>query len=189
MTISSTSLSLAASTAATRSLTPIRVDRHAEAVLGLDLVAFGDGDVAHVVAEAHHPQAAQRLRSDARPHPRADAAAHGGIADVAGHRLARHAEPGHDVGELAVAVGGLVEVHEVHVDRRPWQRLVGLGVQMEQRLAQLVEPVDPHLRRRERVHPRDHADAPIVGVGIEAGTADRRRAGEHRLPHERDLQG
>ena len=34
----------------------VGVDREAEPQLGVDLVAFGDGDVAHVVAEAGHPQ-------------------------------------------------------------------------------------------------------------------------------------
>ena len=41
--------------------------------------------------------------------------------------------------ELAVAVGGLVQVHEVHVDEF-WQRLVRLRVQVEQRLAEACSP-------------------------------------------------
>ena len=48
----------------------VGVDRDAEAQLGLDLVALGDGDVAHVVAEAGQPQRAQRGRAPARRAPR-----------------------------------------------------------------------------------------------------------------------
>jgi len=47
-----------------------------------------------------------------------------------------HPDPGLDVGELAIAVRRLVEVHEVHVDGRPGQLDVGLGVQVQQRLLQ-----------------------------------------------------
>jgi hypothetical protein len=96
------------------------------------------------------------------------------------------AEPGLDVPELPVAVRGLVEVHEVHVDRRPRQRGVGLGVQVQQRLAQRVQPGDPHLRRGEGVHPGDDADAGRVGVGLEHRAADRAGVGEHRLPDHPD---
>ena len=46
---------------------PVRVHRDAEAMLRLDLVTFGDGDVAHVVAEAHEAQVAQRSRARSPP--------------------------------------------------------------------------------------------------------------------------
>ena len=48
------------------------------------------------------------------------------------------AEPhaGLDEPELAVAVRGLVEVHEVHVDLRPRQLAVELRVQVQERLAE-----------------------------------------------------
>ena len=45
-----------------------------------------------------------------------------------------------DVAEFAVAVGGLVEVHEVHVDALPWQLDAELGVQMQQRLRSDLSP-------------------------------------------------
>ncbi len=51
----------------------VAVDREAEPDLRLDLVAFGDGDVAHVVAEARDPErlglvpAARRARPGADP--------------------------------------------------------------------------------------------------------------------------
>ena len=109
-----------------------------------------------------------------------------GIGDVAGHGLAGDPEPGLDVTELAVTVRGLVQVHEVHVDVRPRQGHVGLRVQVQQRLAERLKTADPHLRGGERVHPRDQADARVIGVGVEAEPPDGRRVGEHRLPHHAD---
>ena len=51
---------------------PVRVDRDAEAQLGLDLVALGDGHVAHVVAEPGQPEVAQVVTPDRRPRPGRD---------------------------------------------------------------------------------------------------------------------
>ena len=64
------------------------------------------------VRSSARPAAARAQRADPRGR-------RCGSADVPGDGLAGHAEPGLDVAELAVAVRGLVEVHEVHVDRRP----------------------------------------------------------------------
>lgn len=47
--------------------------------------------------------------------------------------LAAEAHAGVDKPGLAVAVGGLVEVHEVHVDLAQGDRTVELGVQVEGR--------------------------------------------------------
>ncbi len=63
--------------------------------------------------------------------PDADASGDVVMTGVADHGGAGNPEPGEDVPELPVAVGGLVEVHEVHVDGVPRQGLVGLGVQMQ----------------------------------------------------------
>jgi hypothetical protein len=106
------------------------------------------------------------------------------VGRVPGHGGARNPEPGLHVPELAVAVRGLVEVHEVHVDGRPRQRLVGLGVQVQQRLAERLQAADPHLGRGERVHPGDHADAVVVGVRGDHGGPDAGRVGQHRTPHD-----
>nr|BFE71292.1 hypothetical protein GCM10020092_045930 [Actinoplanes digitatis] len=124
---------------------PVRVDGDAEPQLGLDLVALGDRHVPHVVAEAREPQAAQALHAGRGPGPAVDAGHHARVGGVPRHGFAGHAHPGLYVAELPVAVRGLVEVHEVHVDGRPGQRLVQLGVQVQQRLAQRVQPGDPHL--------------------------------------------
>ncbi len=66
-------------------------------------------------------QASQLGDAEGRAGPRLDEAARAGVAGVTGDRRARHAQARLDETELAVAVGGLVEVHEVHVDGPPGQ--------------------------------------------------------------------
>ncbi|CAH0327263.1 hypothetical protein SRABI128_05928 [Microbacterium sp. Bi128] len=167
------------------------VDRDAEAQLGLGLVPFGDGDIAHVVAET-----GQLEGPDGRPTrrgalPGSDLAGHLGVGHVADDGFARDAEAGLDVAELAVAVRGLVQVHEVEVDVRPRQFHVGLGVQVQERLPEQVQALDPHLGRGEGVHPRGHADHGVIRVGIQGGAADGVRVREHGLPDDfhRDVGG
>ena len=55
------------------------------------------------------------------------------VLPVADHDLAVQAEAAADEPELAVAVGGLVQVHEVHVDRAPRQVAVELRVEVQRR--------------------------------------------------------
>ena len=96
----------------------VGVDRDPEPQLGLDLVALGDRDVAHVVPEPGQLEPAYGGGAQRGPLPGRDPPTDHRVADVADHGLARHPEPGLDVAELPVAVGGLVQVHEVHVDGR-----------------------------------------------------------------------
>ena len=167
----------------------VGVDGHAETHLGLDLVALGHRDVAHVVAETGELQRTDLGQPARRTCPRRDPRRHQWIRHVAGDRLARRAHAGEDVGELAVAVGGLVQVHEVHVDLRVRQLDVRLRVEVQHRLLQRAEAVDPHLGGRERVHPRDDADAPRIGVDLEHLAMDPDRLGQHRLEHDGQRDG
>ena len=73
-----------------------------------------------------------------------------GLLPVAGDGLARHAQPRHDVGELAVAVRRLVQVHEGHVDVGVGEVTTELGVEVQEGLLQRLQPGDPHLRRARR---------------------------------------
>src|SRR5699024_3213029 len=118
--------------------------------------------------------------------PAADLGLHAPVARVTDHGLAVDAQAGGDVAELAVAVRGLVQVHEVHVDRGPGQLHIGLRVQVQQRGAQRIQALDPHLGGGEGVHPGDHADAGGVGVGGQGDLTDRIPVGQHRLPHDLD---
>ena len=137
----------------------IPVDFHAQADLRLDLVALGNGHLAHVVAQAGHLQIAEFASSCGRPHPRGQSLLRLGLLPMADDHFPRLVQPRADVAELAVAVRRLVEVHEVHVDRVPRQITIELRVQMGQGLFQRLQSRDPHLGGRKRVHPADHADA------------------------------
>ena len=162
------------------------VDLDAEDGFRLGLVAFGDGHVPHVVAEPRQPKRPRRRPPGRRPGPGRHLLDDPWITDVPRDGLTRHGQPGQHVAELPVAVRGLVQVHEVEIDRRPRQRDVGLRVQVQQRLVQGAEPCDPHLRRAERVHPRHQTDHPVVGVRLQDGPADRIVIDQDRLPDEFD---
>ena len=108
----------------------VGVHRDTEMRFGFHLVTLGDGDAAHVVPEPGDLQRGQLGVPEGRTHPAADAAARPWITDMPGDGLAGVRHAGLDVTELAVAVCGLVEVHEVHVDGRPGQFDPVLGVQM-----------------------------------------------------------
>ena len=155
---------------------PVAVDRVAELPLRRHLVALGDRHLAHVVAEAGHLEPARLRPAAGRAHPRADPVVHLLVLPVADHDLAGQAQPRADEPELAVAVGGLVQVHEVHVDRAPRQVAVELRVEVQEGLLERGEAGDPHLRGREGVHPEDEADAALrhVGLGEEGGDLVRR---------------
>ena len=64
---------------------------------------------------------------------------------VAANHLAGDTHTGADVSELDIAVRTLVQVHEVHVHRLPGNLSVVLGVEVEHRLLQLLQTLDPHL--------------------------------------------
>jgi hypothetical protein len=73
---------------------------------------------------------------------------------------------------LPVAVRGLVQIHEVHVDRVPREVTIELGVEMRERLLKRVQPAHPHFRWRKRVHPQDEAGAVRIGVRVKAKLGD-----------------
>ncbi len=127
---------MASSTTSTRSPTPHVLMREAEPALGLHLVALGDGDLAHVVAEAGDPARLPVGLGARGARPRPDLLLDGRVAPVADDHLALEAQAGGDEPELPVAVGGLVEVHEVHVDVGPRDLAVVLRVEVQERLGE-----------------------------------------------------
>ena len=167
------------------------VDGGAEYAFGFGLVAFGDGNVTHVVAPTHDLHVLGGIPAGAGAGPGADLLGDFRIGVVADDDLARNAETGHDVAELTVAVCGLVQVHEVHVDGLPRDFLVVLGGQLQQRLGEHFEAADPHLGRREGVAPGDHADDVRAGGGFGHERLDTVGGLQGRLEHDlgRDFTG
>ena len=167
------------------------VDGCAEHALGFGLVAFGDGHVAHVVAPTHDLHVVGSIPAGAGACPGADFFGNGRIGVVADHDLAVDAQTGQDVTELTVAVCGLVQVHEVHVDGFPRDFEVVLRVELQQRLGEHFEAADPHLGRGEGVAPGDHADDVRVGGGFDHEGLDAVGGLQGRLKHhlDRNLAG
>ena len=89
---------------------------------------------AHVVSEAHDLHILGHCHADGGLHPAADAGLHVLVLPVTGDDLARLAESGSDEAVLAVAVRGLIEVHEVHVDLFVGNLAVILRGKMQPRL-------------------------------------------------------
>ena len=166
----------------------VAVDGDAEAYLGLDLVALGDGDLAHVVAETRDLHAPHVVPCGGGAHPDAEPLADRRFLPVPDHHLAIQAKPRADEAEFAVAVSRLVEVHEVHVDGRPRDVAVELRVQMTERLGEPGQAPDPHLGRAEGVHPRDETDAIGLSVRVAQRRGDLVGGRDHRLEHELDRQ-
>ena len=142
------------------------VDLPAELTLHLDLIALGDGDFAHVVAEAHDLQAAGEGDADGDLHPAGQTLLHVAVLPVTGNDLARSAQAGADEAVLAVAVGSLIQVHEVHVDLFVRDLTVILRGEVAPRLLEQLQTVDPHLGRGERMAPRHDTGAGVVIVGF-----------------------
>ena len=100
---------------------------------------------------------------------------------MADNDLPWQSQTGMDEPMLAVAMGGLVQVHEVHVDLGPWQVLIELRGEMEKRLTKLEEACDPHLGGGEGMAPGDDAGAVGIAVGLEHHGANLLGTGQDRL--------
>ena len=157
------------------------VDGEPELQLGGDLVAFGDGHLPHVVAKPGELRALQIVPRARDPHPGRQSILHLSILPVANDHFATEPHARVDEPGLAITVRGLVEVHEVHVDRSPRQIAVELSMEVNKRFAQGVEPADPHLRRGKRVHPEDEARAVLRVVCFKTKRADLLRRFHDRL--------
>ena len=142
------------------------VDLPAQPGLDLHLVALGHGHFAHVVAEPHDLQLAGARHADGGAHPAAQTLLDFLILPVPGDDLARHPQPGRQEPVLPVAVGGLVQVHEIHVDLLVGDLAVVLGGKMAVGLLQIHKAVDPHLAGTEGVAPGDDARTAGVVVGL-----------------------
>ena len=163
------------------------VDGPAELLLRLDLVAVGDGHVAHGVGEAGDADVLALDVADRDALPSAELGPHGGVLPVPEDHLVRPAHAGEDVPQLALAVRGLVLVHEVHVDRVVGDLAVVLRRELAQGLLQGLEAMDVVLGGREGVGPGDDAGAVVVCVGGLEGLLD--HVAREEVGLEDDLEG
>ena len=116
-----------------------------QALLELHAVAVGHGNVVHVHAEHQAAYLTGIGNTGCHTCPDSNLLLNGLVLPVAADHLAGYAHAGADVAELYVAVGTLVQVHEVHVDAVPGYLGVVLRVEVEQRLLQRLQALDPHL--------------------------------------------
>ena len=135
-------------------------------LLGGHLVAVGHCYIVHLVAEADDEHVLCVGPSSAHALPYGYVVLRLLLFPVSHNELAAYAHPRDDVAKLAVSVCALVQVHEVHVHGVPWNLCVELCMEVEQRLVQYLQAVNPHLCRREGVHPCDDAYTLLVVVGL-----------------------
>jgi hypothetical protein len=156
--------------------------------LGGNLVAFGYGDIAHVVAEARYFEMLRFVPADRSAGPCGNLGNRILILPEADRNFACQPQKRRDEAELATAMRRLVQVHEVHVDGGPRQFTVELGVQVQEWPGERSQPGDPHLRWREGMHPEDEADAVLLTVGVATECAHLFGSRQHWLEHylERD---
>ena len=66
---------------------------------------------------------------------------------MACNNLALNAHTGYDMTPLAISMSSLILIHEIHIDRVIRKLLIVLRMQMQQRLAKLLQADDPGLCR------------------------------------------
>jgi hypothetical protein len=151
----------------------VSIDGIAELDFRADLIAFCDCNVAHVVAEAGDLELLRVVPCARSAEPSPSLGLNLRILPKAHDDLAFHAHPSSDEAELAIAMSGLVQIHEVHIDGRPGQLLVELRMQVEQRPVKGAQAGNPHASGRKGVHPSNQSDAILGVVGFEAQLANR----------------
>ena len=120
------------------------VDLPAQFDLNFHLVAFRNSNFTHIVTEAHDFHVLRHSHADGSFHPVTQSLLDGFILPIPGDDLPRHSQPGGDEAVLPVAVGGLIQVHKVHVDLIVGDPQVILGSQVAIGLLQIYQAVDPH---------------------------------------------
>ena len=150
------------------------VDLPAQFGLYLYLIALGHGDFPHIVAEAHDLQLFGNRCAHGGAHPIPQAFLYRRVLPVPGNDLARHPQPGGGEPVFAVAVGGLVQVHKIHVDPLVGDLAVVLGGKMAVGLLQGGKTVDPHFAGAEGVAPGNKAGTAFVVVGLAHKVGDLR---------------
>ena len=136
-----------------------------QALFGFHFIAVGYGYIVHLVAKAEDQHILRISPSGADTHPDSNLVQCILILPIAYNHFATDTHAGADMSELAVAVSRLVEVHEIHIHGIPRYFLVELGMQVKQGFLELLQAVNPHLCRRESMHPSDDTDTFVIIVG------------------------
>jgi hypothetical protein len=164
----------------------VAVDRVPQPSLRLHLVSLGHSDLPHVVTNAGdlHPLAVMPRRR--RPKPTGDGFLSPGLIPMAYDHLPGFAEPGTDIPEFPASMGGLVQVHEVHVDGGPGNLPIELRMEMAEGFRQTAQRPDPHLSRAERVHPCYEPDGLGRCIGLPEHPVDLLLSREDGFGHDAD---
>ncbi len=148
------------------------------------LVAVRHRYLAHVVAKPRHLQVLRLIPGRRRPRPRRNLLHRLRVLPEPHHNLAIQPQPARNMPKLAIPMRRLVQVHKIHVNRRPRQRPIELRVQMQKGLRQRLQPRNPHLCRRERVHPQDQPRTLFRHIRVSTEPADLIRRRQHRFEHD-----
>ena len=134
-------------------------------LLELHAVSIGNGYVVHVHTEHQTANVLGISHTCGYASPNGNLLLGCLVFPIAANHLARYTHTGADMSELDVSVGALVQVHEVHIHRLPGDLGIILCVEVEERLLQILQTLDPHLGGAEGVHPGDDTYALLVVVG------------------------
>ena len=132
------------------------VDLPAKLDLRLYLITLGNCHVVHVVAETAHAHMGGLDHADRRAHPASKLLLYRLGRPVPYNNLALDTHAAHDMPVLSVAVRRLVLIHKIHIYAVIRNLLIELRMQMAERFPKLLQSKNPHLSRRECVHPCNH---------------------------------
>ena len=130
--------------------------------LCLEAIAVGHRDITHVVAERCDAQVVRKSHRLRYLSEAPDSVQYILVSVISRNNFMLNVQPCKDITEFSVSMRRLIQIHEVHIDRIVWKSLICLCVQMKQRLSQFLKALNPHLGRRKRMHPCDHAGAVII---------------------------
>ena len=128
------------------------------------LVTISNSNVVHLVTETDNQHILCISPSSANTHPCCNLTLCFFILPVSYHYLTVFTHTGYNVAEFTVTMSRLVQVHKVHIHGIPRNFFVELSMEVQQRLLQFLQTVNPHLGRRESVHPGDNADTFLIIV-------------------------
>ena len=137
----------------------------AETLLELYAVTIGYGHVVHVHTKHQAAYVTSVGNTYCHASPNGNFLLSLFALPVAANHLAGNTHTGADMTELNITVSTLVQVHEVHIHRFPGDFSVKLSVEVEKRFLQSLQALNPHLGRRESVHPCDDTNALFLVVG------------------------